>query len=339
MNQRSFLVSFAVSAGLVAAVACGGTDTTNPGGNEGACGAYFDSLASYVTRCGGTAPTGSRSDFVALCTAAINAPGSNLSASFVSGCSSAVNGQAQCTSGVSSVAACKPPPGKLADGSACGDSLQCASGNCKTTSSGNGPSCGTCAKVANEGEACNVAPDNVSCGPDLKCTKNICVKDAVIPSGGACSFSGPQGYNCTSGTFCNAPLTPNATGVCAPLPKKGESCTVACEANLACSGGKCIDKLDVGAACTGSECKTGLYCDTTGTKTCTAKKIAKVGETCGTSTVTCDAGLSCQPSGVDTQVCVVLKKNGEACAPTDKCADFLVCSGGKCVVDDPGLCK
>ncbi len=336
--NRNFLVTFAISTGLVAAVACGGTDTTTTG--DGSCGSYFDSITAYAQRCGGSAPTGTRSDFVALCNAAIAAPGSNLTTGIISSCASAVSGQAQCTSGISGVAACKPPPGKLADGSACGDSLQCASGSCKTTSSnGNGPSCGTCAKVAKEGEACNVAPDNLSCGPDLKCTKNLCVKDAVIPNGGACSFTGPQGYNCTPGTFCNAPLTPNATGTCAPLPKKGETCTVACDVGLACSGGKCIDKLDVGAPCTGSECKTGLYCDTTGTKTCTAKKVAKAGESCGSSQVTCDAGLSCETTGVDQQTCIALKKNGEACAPTDKCADFLVCSGGKCVVDDPALCK
>ncbi len=332
--MRNFVFTFLAASAVATVVACSGDSTTS--GAEGACGKYFDALTTFGTRCGSGNIGGTRTDFVAACKAVIAAPGSGLSESYVSTCADAVSSTTGCS--VGSLPACKTPTGKLADGAACGDDIQCASGDCKTTSSGSGLSCGTCAKVAKEGEACGVPPDSLSCGPDLKCSNQVCVKNVPIPAGGACSFSGAPGANCASGTVCNAPLTPNATGTCAPLPKKGETCTVACETGLACSGGKCVDRLDVGGTCTSSgDCKSGLYCD--GTKKCATPTIAKVGEPCGSSQVKCDTGLSCEQTGTDQSTCVALKKNGEACAPTDKCASFLVCVNGTCAPDDPGLCK
>jgi hypothetical protein len=333
--MRSFIFSFLAASTVVTVVACG-PDGTTPTGADGACGKYYDALTAFGSRCATSPVGGTRTDFIATCKATVAAPGSGVNDTWISGCADAVSATTSCA--LNALPACKAQPGKLADGSACGSDIQCASGDCKTTSSGNGPSCGTCAKVAKEGEACNVAPDNLGCGPDLKCANQVCVKSVSIPAGGACSFTGGAGYNCVSGTVCNAPLTPNATGICAPLPKKGEACTLVCDTGLTCTAGKCADKLDVGATCTSSDnCKSGLYCD--GTKKCAAQTIAKVGQPCGSSQVRCDTGLSCEQTGTDQSTCVALKKNGEACTSTDRCAQFLVCVNGKCAPDDPGLCK
>lgn len=336
--NRTFLFAF-IATGLAAAVACGPSDPGSSSGVAASCGNYYDSLNGYAQRCGENPLTGSRSDFIGICTASVNAPGSGFTTTVLDGCASAVAQSSTCASGIGGVPQCKPPAGKLADGAACGDDTQCASGDCKTTASaGNGPQCGVCAKLAKENEPCNVAPDNLSCGADLKCVKNVCAKNVTIAAGGACSFTGPEGYNCAAGTFCNAAFTPNSVGTCAALPKKGETCTAVCDGNLACVAGKCADKVDVGGTCASSaECKSGLTCDQT--KKCAAKTIVKAGESCASTSVKCDAGLACTTTGTDQQTCVPEKKNGEACAPTDVCAQFLVCSGGKCVIDDPALCK
>lgn len=332
--MRTFVFT-AFAAAAITAIACGGSGTpaTN---NDDACGKYYDALISLGNRCSGSGTTGTRTDFIALCKAASSAPGTSITPALLSSCADAVNTTTQCS--ISDLTQCKPGPGTLADGTACGDDSQCASGDCKTTTAPNGQRCGTCVKTAKEGEPCNVAPDNVGCGANLSCDKNVCVKNVPIAAGGACSFSGSPGSNCTSGTYCNAPLTPNATGVCATIPKKGEACTTTCATGLVCTNAVCADRLDVGGACTSStQCKTGLYCDTTA-KTCAAPKIAKLGETCGGSSVKCDTGLTCASSGTGS-TCVAVKKSGEACTPTDKCADFLSCINGVCAVNDPGLCK
>ncbi|CAN5396754.1 hypothetical protein BH09MYX1_BH09MYX1_25130 [soil metagenome] len=333
--KRTFLLPVAFAT-VAAAIACGGSGTSTPTGLDDTCAKFFDAGLGLGQRCGDTLFEGSRTDFIATCKANVAAPGSGLSEGYLSSCTNAINGSSVCN--FTQLAGCKATVGKLAVGAACGDSNQCSTGKCKVTdSTGNGPSCGTCAKVSNEGEACNTAPDNLSCAPDLACTNKVCAKVVVIAAGGTCSFTGPEGYNCAAGSFCNAPFTPNATGTCAPIPKKGESCTAVCDGALVCSAGKCADKLEVSATCaSSSECKSA-YCDST--KKCAAQTIAKSGEVCGGAGVKCDTGLSCETDGQDNQKCVALKKSGEACAPTDHCAQYLVCSGGLCVTDDPGLCK
>ncbi len=330
--MRTFVFT-AFATGVITVLACGGSASVT--GPDDACGQYYDALTAYAKRCSSSTLSGERSDFLAICKAALAAPGTSITQGMLANCASAVNGTTLCS--LNDIAACKPGPGSLADGTACGSDAQCASGDCKTTTT-NGLSCGTCVKTAKEGEACNVAPTNTACATDLRCDKNVCVKNVTIPPGGTCSFTGSPGSNCAAGTACNAPPTPNATGTCAPIPKEGQPCTTTCDTNLVCSNSVCIARVDVGAACTtNSQCKNGLYCDTT-TKTCATTKIAKVGEPCGTTGTKCDAGLACTSNGTSS-TCVALKRNGEACTANDRCAEFLNCINGVCGINDPGLCK
>ncbi len=340
VRGRGFLFAFSTGTLLVAFLACSGSDTG--AGAGGTCDSWYEAITTSAQSCDRPPTSGTRSDFVAFCTALANAPGSNVTIGVLSDCGTAVNVQCSGT--------CNLPPGNLADGSACSEGLQCASGRCTASWGSNGPRCGICAKVAKEGEACGSGPPNsLPCGPGLRCWQYACVKDVVIPSGGACSGGGPEGEHCAPGTICIQ--TSSATGVCAPPPKKGEACKGRCDTNLWCSpdgagGGTCADKVDLGAPCTGidpiSECKGNshlVYCDTAGSHTCSLKKVARAGEACGTLSVTCDVGLLCPTSGSASSTCIARKKNGEACAPTDWCDDYLVCFGGKCVVSDPALCK
>lgn len=338
------------SASVVAILAACSSSTPGTASSD-ACAKYFDSLVQTGTRCGtmgSSIDPANKTNFVAYCQATVAAPGSGVTDSFLSTCGNALASATSCN--ISQVQGCESPPGKLANGAACLTGIQCQSGACDGSGSAStdggvadagastGLNCGTCDPRAAENAACGGT--NPECMSGLKCTDGTCVKPVTIPSGGACSYSGPPGTNCAAGTLC-LPGANNET-TCAAVPKKGEACTFICDTDLTCSKGTCAEKVAVGGACpTGNECQSTLYCDKT-TKLCAALKVGKAGDACGTSAgVKCDAGLSCRASGNDgPTTCVVLKNKGEACTPTaDNCAEYLACISGTCQTPDPLQCK
>lgn len=343
--KRFFFVASASAVAILAA--CSSPTTT---ASSDACAKYFDTLGQTSTRCGTNSSfdPSNKNNFVAFCQATIAAPGSGVSDSYLNKCDSALAASTSCN--VSQVPGCENPPGKLANGAPCYSGVQCVSGSCSKSGSSitdggvadagasTGLSCGTCDPRAAEGAACDSSGvTNPRCMSGLSCTNGTCVKPVTIPTGGACSFTGPPGTNCAAPNTC-LPGT-NGTGTCGPLPKKGEKCSFICDTNLTCTAGTCQDRVAVGGACTtGNECQTTLYCDAA-TKLCATPKIGKAGDTCGTG-VKCDTGLACKSSGDAMPVCVALKNKGEACVlPGGGCALYLECISGTCQTPDPSQCK
>ena len=344
--KRFFFVS---SASVVAILAACSSPTTTA--SSDACAKYFDTLASTTTRCGTSSSSfdpASKNNFVAFCQATINAPGSGVSDTYLNTCTGALAASTSCN--INQVAGCENPQGKLANGAACYSSAQCQSGSCTKTGSASsdggvvdagattGISCGTCDPRAAENAACDSSGvTNPRCMSGLNCTNGTCVKPVTIPSGGACSYTGPPGTNCAAPTTC-IPGS-NGTGTCDAVPKKGEKCSFICDTNLTCTAGTCVDKVAVGGACpSGNECLSTLYCDSA-TKLCATPKAGKAGDTCATG-VKCDPGLACKSNGDAIPTCVALKNKGEACVSTaGDCALYLDCISGTCQTPDPSQCK
>lgn len=122
---------------------------------------------------------------------------------------------------------------------------------------------------------------------------------------------------------------------------KGSACTSHegghsdCARAYVCTGGVCTDpceRLPAGAACASDDgsgfetlgaCAGGLYCDNTGTLTCTAK--VGIGADCAAPDA-CKDGLYC---GFD-MTCAEIPGEGETCAGL--CERGFVCDGGMCRV-------
>lgn len=344
--KRFFFVTSASAVAILAA--CSSPTST---ASSDACAKYFDELAQTTTRCGSSSSSfdpASKSNFVAFCQATINAPGSGVTDSYLNTCNGALASTTSCN--LNQVAGCETPTGKLANGAPCYSGAQCVSGACSKTGSATtdggiadagatvGIACGTCDPRAAENAACDSSGIKAPrCMSGLNCTNGTCVKPVLIPSGGACSYNGPPGTDCATGTVC-IPGS-NGTGTCSTIPKKGEKCTFVCDTNLTCTAGTCQDKAAVGAPCpNGSECQSTLYCDSA-TKLCATPKAGKSGDPCGTG-VKCDPGLSCRAVGDTALTCMAPKNKGEACvASANECALYLDCIGGTCQTPDLSQCK
>lgn len=203
-------------------------------------------------------------------------------------------------------AACRPQPGKLANGVACANSNQCQSGFCTAALN----SCGTCAVPAKSGEACSATK---LCGLGLSCAGGKCAPYGAV--GAAC---GNNLAPCATNLYCK-------TNVCAAQLAAGDTCN---------------------AASTVTECNPiqGLFCNGT-TRKCEAYKLAAATEACGTvmaSTVLCDTGGYCTGTGAANRKCAPAAKEGQPCGPTsagESCQDPAVCTGAKCAVFNPSTCK
>jgi len=344
--KRFFFLGSASAVAILAA--CSSPTST---ASSDACSKYFDTLAQTTTRCGSASSSfdpADKTNFVAFCQATVAAPGSGVTDSYLNTCNGALAATTSCN--ISQVAGCENPSGKLANGAACYSGAQCVSGECSKTGgvstdggiadagAATGISCGTCDPRAAENAACDASGVTAPrCMSALTCTNGTCVKPVTIPSGGACSYTGPPGTNCAAPTTC-IPGS-NGAGTCGAPPKKGEKCSFICDTNLTCTAGTCQDKVALGGACpTGTECQSTLYCDSA-SKLCAALKAGKSGDPCATG-VKCDPGLSCRAVGDSALTCMPLKNKGEACiASANECAMYLDCIGGTCQTPDPSQCK
>ncbi|MGZ3439973.1 MAG: hypothetical protein ACXVDD_10665 [Polyangia bacterium] len=102
-------------------------------------------------------------------------------------------------------AACKPDPGKLVNGSACGDDAQCTSAYCKKAA---GQVCGVCGMRSPAGVACSVDDD---CDFTLACAMSVCVAHGAV--GATCD----GGHPCATPNVCKG-------GVCATPAGAGQPC-------------------------------------------------------------------------------------------------------------------
>lgn len=337
------LASLSVVTTVAILAACGGAITPDDATGV-ACVKYSDALLQARARCQPDSPSSpaDRSTYLAVCQAGVAAPGTSFTDAYLSACADAIATSTTCR--FDTLPACRSLPGKLATGTPCLMDVQCQSGACDTTGNtsadagaATGLRCGTCAARAVENAACDWnGVSALPCMLGLDCIAGTCKQPVTIPSGGACSFSGPPGSHCVDGTVCDL----DGSSTCVPTPKKGDRCLSTCDTHLACVAGACQDAVGLGGACpTGSECATSLICNAT-TKTCAAFEIGQMGDACGSAIgVTCDAGLSCKPV-VNGGICAVLKKLGTACvASEDDCAVFLHCVSGSCQAPDAALCK
>jgi hypothetical protein len=105
----------------------------------------------------------------------------------------------------------------------------------------------------------------------------------TVATGGACDF----GHECTADNVCSA------SRLCTALPGDGKPCVESgCASGLFCDIGTCHPLRAEGGMCASSvQCQQGLFCDTTGARTCT--KLHAVGEKC-TGSTTC-ATNTCLP--------------------------------------------
>lgn len=181
--------------------------------------------------------------------------------------------------------ACKPDPGKLANGAACGDDAQCLSTYCKKASA---QVCGVCGMRGQAGAACTVDAD---CDFKLACAMMACAAyggvgatcDAAHPcaapnvcKAGSCAAPAGAGQTCdpvardcdaTQGLYCNP-----TTRVCAQatFAGAGQPCGLVNGAFVGCSGG---GHCKLGATFMGScvaPAADGAACDTTNGPDCLA---------------------------------------------------------------------
>ena len=197
----------------------------------------------------------------------------------------------------------------MAQGGACADGWQCATGFCSFAS---GAACGTCAQPPGVGSACRA---NSDCAYGLVCTGAsadalTCV--APVPAGAKCDATHP----CEAPNQCAASRGA-AQGTCRAGAKYGQSCeTVSCDvtAGLICIGGLC-DTFDV----------------------------AGPGEPCGNrgGYTFCTSNACDIPTGQFEGTCRQFAEEGGACDDINgsNCRPGIPCIGGVCRVPDPTSCR
>jgi hypothetical protein len=145
----------------------------------------------------------------AACLARVSAADSNLTPSYVSGCSTSIRG-ASCAEWRKSTG-CRPPPGKRPLGCVCGVGAQCASTFCAVPK---GATSGSCAELPGSGEPCEgPCAAGTFCGSNGRC-------DAIVVEGEPCD----DAHYCVAGVRCVRANDEAASGVCVRAAGFGEPC-------------------------------------------------------------------------------------------------------------------
>ncbi len=373
--MRISIIFFSASClGLLAVAACSSTTTTAPGqAISDACGRVFEAYAKVDALCVAEGargqPSGSylaaqKGSFARSCGNLASAPGSGITTAYLDACASALNAVSACTVDSDKVEACRTPLGTLGDGAGCADDSQCASGDCKTSSSISGGDagvtgdaglatkakyCGTCVPTLAEGAAC-VVTSGASCRPDLRCAGGKCVTRAPVADGVSCvvGSGASDTLSCKVGSFCDYTTTGGTpTGTCKKAPARGEACTTECAPGSACIAAKCTEPLADGSPCTSkTECRSSSRCSSP-EKKCVARTYSAEGSACGGVQGTgCAAALSCVYAGTDSSngVCRARVPEGGPCTEVSSgtsptCDYYLTCVDNKCQFEDANLCK
>ena len=198
---------------------------------------------------------------------------------------------------------CKPLPGKLADGSACGDDGQCTSTYCKKPAN---EVCGVCGARAAAGGACALDAD---CDYKLTCAMSVCVAPGAV--GASCD----GGHPCAPPNVCKAAL-----------------CTAPVGAGMACD--------PVVKDCDATK---GLYCDPTTRVCALATFAAAgapCGYVNG-AFVGCAAAGHCKLATASLMgTCLAAAADGAACDITNgpECTAPAQCIGSVCKLPNPAAC-
>jgi hypothetical protein len=323
MRARILFATLAACTLTLSPLSCSSSGSSTPAGPtvDQACDSYIGALCNQIQKCapffvqlvyGDVATCKTRA--LINCSKAFTAEGTSLTTTKADTCAKDFAAQ---TCGdlfaATTPSSCVPDPGKLADGTACGDDAQCQSTFCSRM----GKTCGVCAKPPSSGAACKEDHD---CGHGMNCT------------------------NKTNGTgTCSKPVA--SGGTC-------DASTSPCGAGLSCFGGKCVAPAAAGAACD-PDAKTAPSCDITQgyfcvKNVCKAVKLAKAGETCGFVAATSDFILcaggfdNCAlTAGTMTGVCTAPAADGAACddAKGPHCTPPAECVSNQCKISDPSACK
>src|SRR5262249_2577446 len=116
-------------------------------------------------------------------------------------------------------ASCRASGGPVANGMACGDDWQCASGRCSVPASATR---GGCISRAAARGMCSVEDD---CDYGLTCASGLCVPRGA--AGAMCDTAHP----CTFGTACRTG-DGGTSGTCGPIVGPGQPCNSAAECDL-----------------------------------------------------------------------------------------------------------
>ncbi len=203
-------------------------------------------------------------------------------------------------------ASCRPTGGTVANGMACGDDWQCASGRCTVAANA---TCGICADRSAAGGTCVGDED---CAYGLACTAGVCV------ARGAAGASCDVGHPCAFGNACRT-AAGGTSGTCGPPAAAGE----------ACSNGEC----DTASA---------AFCNPL-TMRCELATSAKAGSACGIvngNLVFCKgaAGACTTPMGAVMGTCPALVEPGGACGMGTPCKVGARCVNSVCTIPDPSSC-
>jgi hypothetical protein len=251
------------------------------------------------------------------CSRNLAAPGSGVTAAYVSSCTPQLTMEtAACSSGpiprpIKEMTACTVI-GAGIGGTPCGLNAQCATDVCDVV----GSTCGTCTTLANTAGAACGPGTGVTCGPGLECTQNeTCA--TVVGLSDACNPSGSPPTACPDGTICVVPSM-GAAGTCqASGVKSGTPCNAAG-----------IGKPDCWQ-------KAGFFCDHA-TKTCAPISYGAGGASCGeadggTADPECAGGVCVAGACVTT-----VAENGTCTVGTSppECVSGTSCVGSVCKAVD-----
>jgi hypothetical protein len=312
MRRCIYLALFLSLGGL--ALGCGDSDSVPPATPESACTTAAASYCAKIKECapfyfdvGWSTQPPCDERIKSGCVSDLGAPGNAQTADDLASCATAIP-QTSCGDLFSDnlPAPCKPKPGSLANGNACGVDGQCQSTYCKINET-----CGVCAAKSSAGGACMSETD---CTDGLLCVNRVCTSPGV--AGAACSATQPcrQDVTCIGGT-CGTPKGPgeSCTGEeCDGL--KGLWCNplmgVCQKVSLADPGQPCGALNCPGAACTYALCRSGGLCRLSGTNP--------------------NAGT-----------CVAPAADGAACNDTmgPPCLSPAVCVAEVCTLRAPATCR
>jgi hypothetical protein len=195
----------------------------------------------------------------------------------------------------------------VANGMACGDDWQCASGRCSVPADA---ACGVCIVRAPAGSACRFEDD---CDYGLACASNLCVPQGDL--GAMCDGTHP----CKFGTACKTG-DGGTRGTCGPTVGAGEACNSLEDCALA----------------------QGLFCNPQ-TRLCQAASSAQPGGQCGlvggTFVFCAGSGGRCTaPAGTMTGTCPAIVEPGGACSTTMPCKIGSKCLNSVCTLPNPSTC-
>lgn len=236
-----------------------------------------------------------------VCMGRITLSGATIKPVDIASCASAITSQSCDDYDVGNTPAACRHVGTLANGAACGSSVQCASGYCS-----NAGSCGVCMVRVGQGGACSAM---TYCDYGLYCSG--------IGTSRACAKYGTQGASCSvANNLLCSPTLACINGTCSPLLATGATCNQA------------RDLLYGG--CDGYQ---GVLC-AAGTSKCTPLTYVAVGQAC-------PSGSWCNGASCFNGTCVAPAADNASCNTTSGplCLPAATCTGGKCTVLDATTCR